>query len=169
LPVFDQASRYDLISEFNFLQINCGNKDICDHFKVNKYPTIKIFIEGESNEEEPNRDLESILEYLTKLTSDPLIQINSKKDLENFRTNYGDMNFLVVLNKGENNEYEKSPFYKCIYDLANGQFKSMFYFGIIDKKNYDYKQFENKLKQENIENFPNIVSVSNISYLIKLI
>lgn len=103
--------------------------------------------------------MESILEYLNKLTSDAIIQLNNQEDLKNFRDNYGDMNFVVVLNKDEKKKYLETAFFQCVERLANGPFKPTFYFGLIDKKNYSYKQFENKNESKDQQNYPDIVSV----------
>jgi len=114
--------------------------------------------------------LESILEYLNKLTTDAIIDLNTKEELKNFRDNYGEMNFVVVLNKDENKKYLETDFYKCVERLSNGPFKSMFYFGLIDKKNYSYEQFESKNKSKENQDYPDIVSVrlilQNFTFLI---
>lgn len=114
-------------------------------------------MDGETNDEEPNRDLEAILEYLNKVTSEPILYLQNKDSLSNFRENYGDINFLVVLDK---DNLANNQMFKCIEDLAKKSYKSMFYFGILDKKLYDYKQFQFKK-----ENYPDIISVIiNSSY-----
>jgi len=101
---------------------------------------------------------------LNKIVSNPIIDIKNIEDLKEFRENYGDMNFVVVLNKDKDNEYKETLFYKCVHNLANGNFKHMFYFGIVDKNIYQFNQFDNTYtpsKDSNYkEYFSDIVSVN---------
>lgn len=153
LPIFADASKYEAVSSFNFIQINCSNKETCEHFKVNKYPTIKVYIQGESLDDEPNRELEPLLEYLEKLSSNPIINLEDNQEaIKDFRANYGDVNFLVVLEK---KNLENSQFYQCLENLANNKYKPIFYFGILEKNFYNYPQFKNIEK----ENLPDIITV----------
>ena len=81
LPVFDDASQYIKFNNFNFYKVNCANKQICSHFDVNKFPTIKVFYRGKELDSEPGRDLISVLEYLDKLSTDSLIKLKDESEI----------------------------------------------------------------------------------------
>ena len=107
------------------MKVNCQNKNICNHFDVKHYPTIKIFIEGHKSSEEPGRDIASILQFIQKQTSPAIIELQSEEELKNFRTSYGEDSFVVYYDGDKNSQW-----YNCIEQLAEKKFKPYFYFGI---------------------------------------
>jgi len=125
LPVFDEASKYKIISNtWKLLKIPCSKyNSLCEAFHIEGYPTVKVFINSkEMNKVSPPRDREHFLEYLIKVSSEPLININNK---QNFFNNYGTFSPLVEYNKN------KDEFITCIKTLANSyEFLSEYYFGI---------------------------------------
>jgi hypothetical protein len=112
------------------MKVNCQNKSICNHFDVRHYPTIKFFIEGHKSNEEPGRDIASILEFIQKLTTPAIIEIGSRNQVKDFRKLYGENSFVVYYDGDKNSEW-----FKCIDDIAEKKFKPYFYFGLINDGN----------------------------------
>jgi hypothetical protein len=90
---------------------------------VSKYPTVKVFHKGKQLEDEPGRDVQSILEYLDKLNTPALIMLTSKEDLNKFYEMYGNSS-PIILYKGN------SGILECIQKLEEN-YKNLFYFGAI--------------------------------------
>ncbi len=131
IPHFDNASQYKLAEKFNFFKVNCSNKSLCSYFGVKRYPTIKVFYQGKEIEDEPGRDLVSVLEYIDKLTSSSLIEIESHNEINNFGKLYGESSFVMVYDKKD------SDFYKCVNELAENYYKTIFYIGCISIERYN--------------------------------
>ena len=145
IPIFDEASQYQIMNKFKFVKINCEKKEICKSFNVDRYPTIKVYIRGNELKTEPVRELIPLLEFLEKISSNPLIQINNDID---FYNNYGTFSPLVEYND------KNSEFISCISMLASNDFLTDFYFGI--------KKLDDEKKKEKIKfNFDGI----NIEYV----
>ena len=159
LPIFDQTSKYLIISQtWKLLKIPCTKYNkICDSFNVEGYPTIKVF----KNSQEIKglfvpRDKENFFEFLIKISSESLIQINSNNTLEEFYNNYGTFSPLVKYNPNN------TEFLSCIKELANKkEFLSDYYFGIMPDEenkiifNYDNNSvtYNYKGKCDDIKNF----------------
>ena len=111
------------------MKVNCQNKNICNHFDVKHYPTIKIFIEGHKSSEEPGREIASLLEFILKSTTPAIIELHSENEIKDFKIQYGENSFVVNYDGNKN-----SDFYKCIENLAEKKFKQNFYFGLYDEK-----------------------------------
>ena len=151
LPVLDKASSYKILNKnWVFLKINCSKyPHICSYLGVQRYPTIRIYKKNELLYIEPPRDLVPLIKLLLKLSSNPLIKIESK---EEFIKKCGEFCPIIeVLPKNKENEKE-SEFYECIKNLANKELIQTFYFGIIESK-------------DNIEKIIFNYSISNISYI----
>ncbi len=131
LPHFDDASQYALTNNFNFFKVNCQHKNICSHFNINRYPTLKVFYKGKELEEEPSRDLKGVLEFVDKLANPSLVEIKSQKEITNFKTSLSDGSFLLIY------ETKDSEFFKCVEELAENKYKLLFYVGYADKKIYN--------------------------------
>ena len=125
LPVFDETSKYKIISNtWKLLKIPCSKyNSICEAFHIEGYPTVKVFINSkEMNKVSPPRDKELFFEFLIKVSSEPLINITNKQD---FFNNYGTFSPLIEYNK------KNDEFITCIKTLANSyEFLSEYYFGI---------------------------------------
>jgi hypothetical protein len=92
-------------------------------------------------EEEPIRDFESVLEFLDKIIDDPIKDLNNENDLNNFRINHGEVNFVIAIdNKDDENLKEKNGLFSCVKNLAKEKYLTQYYFGLIDKKNYKLEQ-----------------------------
>ena len=128
LPVFNEASKYKIISNnWKLLKIPCTKyPSICNAFSIEGYPTIKIYKGSQEMKGiSPSRDLENFLEFLIKISSDPLIKVNSKQE---FFENYGTFSPLVEYKTKDNG------LISCINNLANSnEFLSEYYFGLIPR------------------------------------
>lgn len=131
MPHFENASKYKLSENFNFFSVNCENKAVCEHFGINRYPTLKTFFQGEELNAEPGRDLESTLEFVDKLNSTPLIEITSKQAIPDFKRDYGESSPIAAYDNKDSN------FFKCLKQLAEDKYKPNLYFGIIQKEIFD--------------------------------
>ena len=125
LPVFDEASKYKIISNiWKLLKIPCSKyNSICEAFHIEGYPTVKVFINSkEIKGVYPPRDIEHFIEFLIKVSTEPLISINNKQE---FFNNYGTFSPLIEYDKN------KEEFITCIKTLANSkEFLSEYYFGM---------------------------------------
>ena len=130
LPILDKASSYKILNKnWIFLKIDCSKySNICTYLGIERYPTIKIYRQKQLLYIEPPRELEPLLEFLYKLSSNPIININSKKE---FFQKYGD--FCPIIEISSING-EESEFFNCVKNLANKEFLQTFYFGIITSK-----------------------------------
>ena len=127
LPIFDEASRYKIINnKWKFLKIPCSKyESLCNSFSIDGYPTIKTFKKSKEISSKPPRELDSFLEFLIKISSDPLIYI-SNNDINKFYNDYGTFSPLI-----EYNPNSKNNFIECIKNLANKEFLSDYYFGLL--------------------------------------
>jgi thiol-disulfide isomerase/thioredoxin len=134
-------STYKFIEQenFHFLRLDCtkpDNKDLCHKYSVFQYPTLKIFLKGEETKSTPNEyDLESMLEYIDKITSPSLIKVNSDKKLKQLSEDHGDNSFLLIID-GED-RYNDFDIKECYQKLAEDKdFKPLFYFFLMKKNKY---------------------------------
>lgn len=132
LPVFDKASRYKIINnKWKFLKIPCSKYgSLCDSFSINGYPTIKTFKQSKEIKISPPRELEPFLEFLLKIQSSPLVDIEDN-DKNKFYKDYGTFSPLIEYNSKNQN------FITCIKNLANNEFLSDYYFGLLKNDNTD--------------------------------
>ena len=127
LPVINEASKYLKIAKsWKLLKIPCTKyPDLCNGFSIEGYPTVKVY----KNSQElkgisPPRDLENFLEFLIKISSEPIINITSQQE---FYNNYGTFSPVIEYNNKNN------KFINCINNLAKNDFLSEYYFGIMPK------------------------------------
>ena len=128
LPVFDEASRYKIINnKWKFLKISCSKYEIlCNLFSINGYPTIKTFKESKEIQKRAPRELDSFLEYLLKISNSPLVEIENN-NYSKFFYDYGTFSPLIEYNS------KKGNFINCVNNLANKEFFTEYYFGLIQK------------------------------------
>ena len=148
LPVFNEASKYSIISKtWKLLKIPCSKyPPLCDAFSIEGYPTIKIYKDSQEMKGiSPPRDIENFLEFLIKISTDPIIRMDNKPE---FYNNYGTFSPVVEYNK--NNE----EFISCIKKLAYmNEFSSEYYFGIIPmEENKIIFDFDNESVVFNYDN-----------------
>ena len=98
LPIFDEASRYKILNKrWVFLKIDCArNSHICMNIGVDQYPTSEIYVKKEQLGLELPTDLIPLLEFLYKLSTDPIVKIKSK---EEFFKKYGYYSPIVEIEK----------------------------------------------------------------------
>ena len=132
LPVFNEASKYLKISQnWKLLKIPCSKyPSLCDQFSIEGYPTIKIFKNSkEMKNITPPRDLENFLEFLIKISTDPLINI--KNDINKLNNeNDLDKNIIETIKKNQ---------YPLINDLNDNE----------NLKNYRANSSSNKKRNNN--------------------
>ena len=130
IPIFYKASSYKIVnSKWKFLKMSCSlNKHICDYLKIDKFPTISVYKQHKLLNIEPTHELVPLLEFLLKVSSDSIIEINSKDE---FIKNYGSFSPIIEIPTGENNE----NFISCIKKYANNEYMNNFYFGLLKNSN----------------------------------
>ena len=129
LPVFNEASKYLFISQkWKMLKIPCTKyPSLCNSFSIEGYPTVKVYKNSQEMKGlSPPRDMENFIEFLIKVSSSALININNTKE---FYNNYGTFSPVIEYNDKNN------KFIICIHSLANKEFLSEYYFGLILGKN----------------------------------
>jgi hypothetical protein len=82
-------------------------------------------MKGEELNDEPGRDLETLLEFIERLSNDPVHIFQSTDELEKFKLKHTDTFVLAFENK-------EADYYKCIERLVNDKFKQYFYIAAID-------------------------------------
>jgi hypothetical protein len=132
IPIFDEASKYQLTENFEFIKVN--EKEICSHYGVNRFPTTKVFMAGNHVEGDPGRELKGFLEFVEKLSLDAVQIVKTTEDLNKFKENHGSDIITLTFNNDTESEY-----FKCIKRLANEKYKQHFYITAIDEKVYDSK------------------------------
>ena len=159
LPIFDEVSSYTKVKHWKFLKIACSkNKQLCKSFYISGYPTIKVYRYSEELKLSPPRELEALLEFLLKISNNPLINI--KTDKFDFYKDYGTFSPIVEYNP------KNYDFIGCINSLANKKYLNTYYFGIIKKENlskekifFDFDGFNVEYiwdnNCENVNNFLN--------------
>lgn len=137
LSIFDEGSKYQFLNRIEFLKINCDNKEICDEYNIEKYPTIKVYIKGNEFKREPVRELIPFLEYLDKIINNPIINITNDDE---FYKKYGTFSPIIEYNE------KNIEFISCILNLANNYFFYHFYFGLKKIEVNINKEVEEKIK-----------------------
>ena len=78
LPLFQQASKYQIASSFLFVTINCKHsKHFCKTSNITSFPTITVYYNNTYINAEPSTDIRNILTFISKLTSSPFKNITS--------------------------------------------------------------------------------------------
>ena len=134
LPILDKASSYKSLNKnWIFLKIDCSKyPGICSFLGIERYPTIKLYWQKKLLHIEPPRDLVPLLELLHKLSSSPIIKINSKNK---FFQKYGEFSPLIeILPKYIDGKEEESEFFNCIKNLAYKELIETFFFGVMKSK-----------------------------------
>ena len=131
-PIIDKASSYNVLNKvWLFLKIDCTTYSyICSILNIQMYPTIKIYKNKKILYKEPPRELEPLLQFLLKISDNPIIRVNSKT---NFLEKYGDNSPLIEYT--DNNNSQNNSIIECIEQLGNNEFIEDFYFGIYESKN----------------------------------
>ena len=159
LHSFQKASSYEFIYNFtNILLVNCNKyKDICFQFDLQTLPCLSIYYFHPEyktlsiiNQTFYSYEFEDIIKLIQKFPNPytknkkypGLMKLKSKKDINKFSNEFGDVSFLLILDKkGKNNKKLLSCFNNDI--ALNKNYITKFYFGYTYntntiKKNFDY-------------------------------
>ena len=133
IPIFDEASKYSMLSSYSFIKVQCSDhKEVCEHFEVRKYPTIKVYIRGVEQSTEPNREKYQLIDFLYKISTSSYIKIESNEELSNFISNYGSLSFLFFDFESKESKNELN---QCIEEVTNeSSIKPFYYFGYTTNK-----------------------------------
>ena len=133
IEMFMFASSYPVVKDWSFLRVNCSRKQlICSFYNITMLPTIKVYVNKTELFYKAPHELGPLLEFLRKLSSPPLVEINEeKKDLtqDEFYKKYDKISPVVEYYEND------TDFYNCIKKLGNGKYRDLFYFGM--KKIYN--------------------------------
>lgn len=153
--VLTEASKYKMFNKnWVFLKVDCSrNSHVCHNLGVENYPTAEVYRQKQQIYVEIPTELQPMLELLYKLSTDPIVSINSK---EEFFKNYTYYSPIVEFEIPKDEEIKKETleeidfididddeinldFMKCIRKNANEDFIKTFYFGIREAKDYKEK------------------------------
>ena len=131
ISLFDKLSSYKILKDWNFLRIQCYEKNpLCDLLSIDiinkKIPSIKIYVKSQEIKTSKimlEFDISDFIELLLKLSSNPLIEIKNN-DINNFYKNYGTFSPLVYYNP------KNTEFISCINLLSKKKYFKNFYFGL---------------------------------------
>ena len=143
IDIFNKVSSYTNYNQWRFIKVSCiTQKNICNQFNIQKYPTYKVFIfskEIKIYNVAIKYSVPDFLELLNKLSLNPIIDIDKNTVInskEKFYKNYGTFSPFVKYDKN------KGEFISCIYILARKKYLQNFYFGVktTEKNDNDYKE-----------------------------
>ena len=138
--LIEEASKYQMINrKWLFLKIDCSMYyEICQYLDIEEIHVndmYKIYIKKERIDIQIPTELDPLLELLYKLSSNPIIKINSKDE---FFSKYGYYNPIVEIKRNESNDKKDIKIGKelieCIEKVAHDNFLQIFYFGVIESK-----------------------------------
>ena len=142
LNAFKKASSFELVNNSsNILLVNCNNyKDLCFKFEIETLPFLKIYYYHSEyknisiiNHIFYSYEFNDIIKLIQKITNSGnndkykgLIKLKSQKDINKFSNTFGDVSFLLILDKNDkafnkqllscyNNNIALSPVYITKY------------------------------------------------------
>ena len=148
--LIEEVSKYQMINrKWLFLKIDCSMYyEVCQYLNIEEFQAnemYRIYRKKEIVDIQIPTDIEPLLELLYKLSSNPIIRINSK---EEFFNKYGYYNPIVEIKNRKNTQKNKkkeddeddderdikigNELSECIEKIANNNFLQIFYFGIIE-------------------------------------
>ena len=134
--LIEEASKYQMINrKWLFLKIDCTiHYEVCHYLNIEEVhinEMCRIYIKNELVDIQMPMELDPLLELLYKLSSNPIIKINSK---EEFFSNYGYYNPIIKIkkNKKERDIKIENELSECIEKIAHNNFLRIFYFGVIE-------------------------------------
>lgn len=156
IKILEAVSSYKLTNGFGFYKVDCTKhkQDICDHYHVSAFPTLNLYLNGNLSPHVPvNPDVESILEFVDKINSSPILKLSSHKEILNIDKNYGDSSFMFVTKENMFDEEHSdtknlnlNEMYECYEKIAmDVDYKPLYYFSEISeslfkkKRNYEIK------------------------------
>ena len=144
LPILEKISNNAFVKNWKFVSVQCTGGTICDDFNVKKYPTIKVFSQGQEANFEPSRDYDVLLETLLKIEDSRIIKIKSLEDLSFYNKYFGSISFLIYeVEKNEN-------FLNCVNNIQKSlEVNPFVYFGHIEleqNNSIDFSLLKSTLK-----------------------
>ena len=152
---FTKASSYELVyNSSNILLVNCNtNKDLCFNFEIEALPYLRIYYYHSEyknisiiNHTFYSYEFNDIIKLIQKITNSGnsdkykgLIKLKSQKEINKFSNTFGDVSFLVILDK-KNKNFNK----KLLYCFNNDVALSPLY---ITKAYYGYA-YNTKIKRQ---------------------
>jgi hypothetical protein len=128
------VSQYDFTTPVGIFKLDCAkNRQTCNSLGIEKtnLADVRLYIDGKESIFSPKfKDTERILEYIDKLASPDIVNIQTSKELINFSKNHGDVSFLLI-----DKDITISTYYKC-YERAARYYKPLFYFGYMSVSKY---------------------------------
>ena len=151
LNAFNKASSYELVyNSSNILLVNCNtHKDLCFNFQIETLPYLKIYYYHSEyknisiiNHKFFSFEFNDIIKIIQKITNSGnndkykgLIKLKSQKEINKYSNTYGDVSFLLILDK-KNKIYNKKLLNCYNNDIAlSPLYITKFYFGYV----YDTK------------------------------
>jgi hypothetical protein len=125
IKTFEEVSSYNFTTPISFYKVDCFNKtNLCIDYSIGKnLPQVKVILNGkETNYIPTTKETEGFLEYVDKIISNSIIELNTMKAFLDFTKNYGDVSFVLIDDEESN----------CYQDIAE-QYKPVYYFGFIKK------------------------------------
>jgi protein disulfide-isomerase A1 len=142
------------------------NMELAKRFEIQGYPTLKFLKNGQFVEYTGGRTAEEIVQWVTKKSGPPSVQLNTVEEVEAFKTS-GD--FVLVYFGSENSE--KFKFFNTIADKYEYSFAHSFvdavksHFNAQDRivlfKNFDElrNDFDGELTENAFENFTDVYAI----------
>ena len=129
--IFDKLSSYNILKNWIFLKIECLiQNDLCNLLSLNTTnklsPSIKIYIKSNlliTSDILLNFDVADFLEYLIKLSTESLIEIN-EKNISKFYNEYEKFSPVIYYDK------INTEFISCINMLSKKKYFQYYFFGI---------------------------------------
>ena len=144
LNAFNRASSYELVyNSSNILLVNCNtHKDLCFNFEIETLPYLRIYYYHSTyknisiiNYKFYSYEFNDIIKLIQKITNSGnsdkykgLIKLKSQKDINKFSNIFGDVSFLLILDK--NNKIFNKKLLNCYNnDIAlSHNYITKFYF-----------------------------------------
>ena len=130
---FNKASSYELVyNSSNILLVNCNNnKDLCFNFEIETLPYLRIYYYHSEyknisiiNHTFYSYEFNDIIKLIQKITNSGnsdkykgLIKLHSQKEINKFSNTFGDVSFLLILDKNKKN-FNKKLLYCYNNDVA---------------------------------------------------
>lgn len=118
-PDFEEAAKKLAADDtaVPLIKVDCtndkGGKDICQHYEVQGYPTVKIFRKGEASEYKDGRTADAVVKKMRSLAGPPSKELATFEQLD---TLYKDTKNLIVVGLFKDTE---DSLYKQFIETAN--------------------------------------------------
>ena len=176
LTSFNKASSYEFVyNSSNILLVDCSKfQEICFNFELETLPSLKIYYRHPMYDNYTlinytffSYDFNDVIKLIQKITNSGieekykgLIKLKSQKDINKFSNTFGDVSFLLILDKQKNKIFNKNLLQCYNNDIAlNPNYITKFYFSYF----YQNKKSSKKNEEEIIKDYPSIY-MTGINY-----